>query len=312
MNFRLTRRLAHALDSGTFDGLAGCDAADEADRLCALLTIYDLWLEPIERVAGRVRFQNHPAIAELKIRLEEPFIESLDESSAWTPTTPADVSVDLRRIARGTDDSIYDWVATSADWEQLVSFLAIEGGPDALFDDLVALCQVGIRGLAKVTLGANYWDEMGQGDPTQVHTLLHERLVEAVGLVAIRRDELPVPALQRSALNGLLATNRWLQPEMVGALGLLELQAGPRCRQVVRGLRRLGAPAGAFPFYEEHANVDPLHGKAWLDDAVRPLVDDHPNWAARIVRGARWRAAVNDRFFADVHRALGERSLYVA
>ena len=312
MNFRLARRLDQALDSGTFDGLAGCDAADEADRLGALLTIYDLWLEPIDRIAGRVRFQNHPAIAELKIRLEESFIASLDESSGWTPAASTDVCRDLRRIARGTDDSIYDWVAKSADWDQLVAFLAIEGGPDALFDDLVALCQVGIRGLAKVTLGANYWDEMGQGDPTRVHTVLHEQLVEAVDLPAIPRDELPVPALRRSALNGLLATNRWLQPEMVGALGLLELQAGPRCRQVVRGLRRVGAPSGAFPFYEEHAHVDPLHGKAWLDDAVGPLVDDHPDWGPRIERGARWRADVNARFFADVHRALGERSLHVA
>lgn len=312
MSFRLTRRLEHALESGAFDGLARCDAADEADRLCALLAIYDLWIEPIERVVSRVRFQNHPAIAALKARLEEPLIESLDEWSDWTPTTPTDVCADLRKIARGTDDSIYDWVATSADWDQLVAFLAIEGGPDALFDDLVALCQVGIRGVAKVTLGANYWDEMGQGDPAQVHTLLHEQLVEAVGLRAIPRKELPVPALRRSALNGLLATNRWLQPEMVGALGLLELQAGPRCRQVVRGLRRLGAPAGAFPFYEEHAKVDPLHGKAWLDDAVRPLVEGQPDWAARIERGALWRAAVNDRFFGDVRRALGERSLDVA
>lgn len=312
MNFRLTRRLDQALESGAFDGLVDCDAADEADRLGALLTIYDLWLEPIERVAARVRFQNHPAIAELKIRLEESFMASLDESSGWTPTTPTDVCRDLRRIARGTDDSIYDWVAKSADWDQLIAFLAIEGGPDALFDDLVALCQVGIRGPAKVTLGANYWDEMGQGDPTRVHTVLHERLVEAVDLPAIPRDELPVPALRRSALNGLLATNRWLQPEMVGALGLLELQAGPRCRQVVRGLRRLGAPSGAFAFYEEHAHVDPLHGKAWLDNAVGPLVEDHPDWGPRIERGASWRADVNERFFADVRRALDERSLHVA
>ncbi|MBV8979795.1 MAG: iron-containing redox enzyme family protein [Acidimicrobiia bacterium] len=308
----LTQRLEDALDRGSFEEVGACEPKGEGDRLCALLTIYDLWMEPIDRVADRVRFQNHPAIAEVKNRLEQPFIESLDELSAWAPATPTDLCADLRRIARGTDDSIYEWVATSADWDQLIDFLTIEGGPDALFDDLVALCQVGIRGLPKVTLGANYWDEMGQGDPAKVHTVLHEHLVDAVDLRAIPREELPVPALRRNALNGLLATNRWLQPEMVGALGLLELQAGPRCRQVVRGLRRLGAPSGAFPFYEEHAHVDPLHGKAWLDDAVRPLVEAHPGWAARIKRGALWRAAVNDRFFVHVHRSLGERSLDVA
>ncbi|MBV9412864.1 MAG: iron-containing redox enzyme family protein [Acidimicrobiia bacterium] len=312
MKLDLTSRLDHALESGAFDGLTGRDPSSEADQLGALLTIYDLWMEPIDRVGRRVRFQNHPAIAELKGRLEEPFIESLDKSTGWTPTTTDDLCADLRMIARRSDDSIYDWVATSADWDQLVAFLALEGGPDAGFDDLVALCQVGIRGVPKVTLGANFWDEMGQGDPNLMHTLLHDQLVEAVGLRGIPRDELPVAALRRNALNGLLATNRWLQPEMVGALGLLELQAGPRCRQVVRGLRRLDAPAAAFPFYEEHANVDPLHGKAWLDEGVRPLVERQPDWAPRIERGAVWRAGVNDRFFADVHRALTERSRRVA
>jgi hypothetical protein len=312
VSLELTRRLQHALDTGAFDLLVDCHPADDGDALCALLTIYDLWLEPLERVADRVLFQNHPVVADLKMRLEKPFIADLDESTAWRPTTPKDVCLALRRVSRRSDDSIYDWVANTADWEQLIAFLAVEGGPDALFDDLVALCQVGVRGRAKVTLGANYWDEMGRGDPNDVHTVLHDQLVEAVALPTIPREDLPVTALRRIALNGLLATNRWLQPEMVGALGLLELQAGPRCRQVVRAFHRLGAPPAAFPFYEEHARVDPLHGKAWLDDAVRPLVAAHPGWASRIVRGARWRAAVNDGLFADLERALTERSLRVA
>ena len=312
MKLELTQRLEDALDSGAVDEVAHCDPADEADALCALLTIYDLWTAPIERVGGRVRFQNHRAVADLKARLEGPFIESLDSSSGWQPKALDDVCVALRRVARRSDDSIYDWLAGSADWDQLMAFLAIEGGPDAMFDDLVALCQIGIRGVAKLTLGANYWDEMGRGEPTSVHTFLHDQLVEALGLRAIPCEDLPITALRRTVVNGLLATNRWLQPEMVGALGLLELQAGPRCRQVVRALRRLGAPPAALPFYEEHARVDPLHGKAWLDDAVRPLVEDHPDWAARIVRGARWRADVNDRLFADLHPALTERSLRVA
>ena len=52
----------------------------------------------------------------------------------------------------------------------------------------------------------------------------------------------PEAALERRALGGLLATNRAWQPEMVGSLGLLECQAGPRCRRVVRALRRVQAP----------------------------------------------------------------------
>jgi hypothetical protein len=294
------------------DGLATAEPADEFDAMCALLRIYDLWTAPLDELDGLERFQNHPAIAALKARLEAPFVATLEKWVASAGPVPADACAALRRIVRQSDDGIYEWLATSADWEQLLAFLAIEGGPDGGFDDLVALCQVGIKGSAKVILGANYWDEMGQGDPDAVHTVLHERLVAAIDMPLIQRTELPLSALRRTALNGLLATNRALQPEMLGALGLLEVQAGPRCRQVLRALERLGAPADTFPFYEEHAVTDPKHGKAWLDGAVQPLVERFPDWAPRIIRGARWRAEANDRLFRELHEMLVRRELLSA
>ncbi len=121
------------------------------------------------------------------------------------------------------------------------------------------------------------------------------------------RAELPVEALERVALGGLLATNRWLQPEMLGALGLLELQAGPRCRLVLQGFDRLGAPPGAYPFYLEHAEVDPVHGKDWMDKAVVPTVAERPDWGPRIVKGAWWRSTTNLRFFEAVRSTLTAR-----
>jgi hypothetical protein len=124
----------------------------------------------------------------------------------------------------------------------------------------------------------------------------------ALDLPRITPHELPIEGLERLALNGLLATNRALQPELLGGLGLLECQAGPRCRRVVTALRRVGAPADALPFYEEHALADPRHGKDWLDGAVAPLIERTPAWGPRVVRGARWRASVNQRFFGAVER----------
>ena len=182
----------------------------------------------------------------------------------------------MRMIARrDLVPDVYDWLATEATFAELVEFLAIEGGPDGGFDDLVAICQIGLVGIPKVVLGTNYWDEMGRGVPAAVHTELHHQLVGALELPEIAPEDLPVEALERAALNGLLATNRAFQPEMIGALGLLELQAGPRCRRVVAALHRLGAPPDAFPFYEEHATADPRHGKDWLDRGVTSLVGDH-------------------------------------
>ena len=117
-------------------------------------------------------------------------------------------------------------------------------------------------------------------------------------MTAVPTTELRASALERKCLGGLLATNGYLQPEAIGAFGLLEMQAGPRCRAVMKAFDRLDAPEDARPFYAEHAQADPRHGKDWLDRVVAPLAED-PQWAEGIVRGARWRHAVNERFFGD-------------
>jgi hypothetical protein len=164
---------------------------------------------------------------------------------------------------------------------------------------------VGLSGTAKGELAQNYWDEMGNGDAAEVHTTLHEQLVAALELPTVPPEEQPLEALERSALNGLLATNRWLQPELVGALGMTELQAGPRCRMVLQAFERLGdVPEQALPFYRVHAEVDPVHGRDWVEKAVLPLVAENPVWGPRIVRGAHWRNRTNLRFFAAAHAAL--------
>lgn len=296
----LADALDHALATGEPSGVGDLAPVDAADGLRTLLAIYDLWTGPLPTADGRERFQLDPTVLALKGRLEADLLARLDAGAVTTPA-PADAVDALRRIARrDAVPPVYTWLASEATFGEVVDFLALEGGPDADFDDLVALCQVGIRGLPKVALAANYWDELGRGERGRVHTEMHARLVRAVAMPRIPRADLPEAALERSALNGLLATNRVLQPEMVGALGLLELQAGPRCRHVVRALKRTGAPADAIPFYQEHAEVDPLHGKDWLDRVVRPLVDAFPQWGPRIVRGAAWRSYVNARFFDDV------------
>jgi pyrroloquinoline quinone (PQQ) biosynthesis protein C len=288
--------------------LAGADAlaeltdaqpVDRRDALLTLLAIHDLHIAPIDRLGDRVRWQHHPAVAALKWRLESQvlaWLNGLDAEESWD--LPADAVAAMRMLGhRGLVPEVYAWLAEDADHDDLVAFLTLEGGPDGGFDDLVAACQIGIQGEAKVEMAQNYWDEMGAGQLATVHTELHHRLVAALGIRTVPRHEQPIEALERSVLGTLLATNRHLQREMVGALGLLELQAGPRCRKVIKALERLDAPADAFPFYEEHAVADPRHGKDWLDHVIGSLGTD-PSWAAGMVRGARWRSIINERFFS--------------
>ena len=306
-NAPLTAQLESALDRAA----SGDDSAlrrlsterptGERDSLSALLAIHELFLAPAEVLGPRIAVQSHPAVATLKWALEAEFRGRLDSRIVTGPVTdPVDA---VRRTARSDlVPTIYEWLRDDATWPELVEFLAWEGGPDAGFDDFVALAQVGIRGGPKVALAANYWDELGRGRLDEVHTVLHDRLVEATAMPRIPHDQLPVSALERLAIGAMLATNRALQPEALGAFGLLELQAGPRCRAVVGAMRRLGGPPGALPFYEEHAEADPHHGRAWLAEVIVPLSGHQPDWGERMVRGTRWRAEVNRRFFADAER----------
>jgi hypothetical protein len=309
----LARELQLRLTDGAgLDRLQGRTPDDEGDALRCLLAVHDLSLAPVDALDGRERWQHHPAVAELRWRLEADLLAGLerrDRATAWR--LPLEPVAAMRALgAHDLVPDVYRWLATTASRDELVAFLALEGGPDGGFDDLVALCQVGLDGSAKLELARNYWDEMGRGSAARVHTELHRTLSRALGLPVVPREEQPVEALERAALGSLLATNRSLQPELVGALGLLELQAGPRCRKVVEGLRRIGAEGDALEFYVEHATVDPHHGKAWVDEAVAPLARS-PRWAAGIVRGARWRSVVNGAFFAACARrfiAAGQRA----
>jgi hypothetical protein len=280
------------------------DELSTRDAVATLLDVYALHLAPIDTLAGAEQWQHEPRVAQVKLALERRFRARLGGDD---PVSVAgDVTEAFRAIAHEEMvPSVYDWLARVADRADLEEFLALEGGPDADFDDLVAMCQIGLSGLPKLTLAANYWDEMGRGSLTQVHTELHHDMTEALRVRTIPTDRLPLEVLERRALNGYLATNRALQPEMLGSLGLLEVQAGPRCRRVVAAMRRLDVPAAALPFYEEHATADPRHGKHWIDGALAPVVVDHPEWAPRILRGARWRAVVNGRFFDAMSERFG-------
>ncbi len=308
----LQEQLAEALTGNgrALAALPGASSVDRRDEFLTLLAVYDLHTAPLEQVGDAARFQHHPAVAAVKSRLEAGWLEQLE--LAWlgaghlAEASTAERAVTAMRSVAARDrlPEAYKWLAKDASWPELVEFLALEGGPDGGFDDLVSACQVGLSGSAKVELAQNYWDEMGNGDPAAVHTVLHNELVAAIAMPRVPREQLPVAALERAALGGLLATNRWLQPEMLGALGLLELQAGPRCRLVLQAFNRLGAPAAAYPFYLEHAEVDPRHGKDWLEKAVGPTVAKYPGWGPRIVKGAWWRSTINLAFFQGLHRQL--------
>ncbi len=68
-------------DGSALAGLHAVEPVDRRDRFLTLLAIYDLHSAPIETLGDTVRHQNAPAVAELKHRLETPWLAELE--AAW-------------------------------------------------------------------------------------------------------------------------------------------------------------------------------------------------------------------------------------
>jgi hypothetical protein len=290
---RMRKALADQDPDRALGQLGDPSTPPRVDRLRCLSLIYELHNGKFGHPSWP---QHHPVVARWKWVLERQWLDELAADDAeHRAQLPSDPIAALRALAaRDRLPEVYFWVAKHADHAGIVRFLSLEGGPDAGFDDLVAICQLGLPARAKMELAINYWDEMGNGDSCAVHTYLHEQLSDALQLESVNDES----TLARSALLGLLATNRALQPELLGALGLIELQAGPRSRMVVQGLTRIGAPEEAVPFYEVHAEVDPRHGQGWMDNAIAPVLDEYPGIGERIVQGAMWRSRTNAELFS--------------
>ena len=159
----LVARLKIALDADCTNGARSgaflpvsldVPPVDRTDRLLSLLRIYDLHTAPLQRLGARACWAGHPAIAAVKHRLEREWLAEL-ESASRSLIAEADAVVAIRSLAaKDRLPPVYRWIAKQASLDDLRHFLAVEGGPDGGFDDLVALCQVGLAGAPEDGNGA--------------------------------------------------------------------------------------------------------------------------------------------------------------
>ncbi|WP_018349677.1 iron-containing redox enzyme family protein [Longispora albida] len=182
-----------------------------------------------------------------------------------------------------------DFISAHAGAEDLRTYVIQESLVDGRFDDLLAMMQVGTDGAAKMEIAQNFWDEMGNGKPEEVHTYLFNKIYE---VFEISEDEMEAAMTASDLLAGNLALlvcrYRHLYPEAVGFLGMTEWLVPDRFTNVIRAWERLGLPDVGITYHRLHVQIDSLHAAGWFHNVVVPAAtNDHMRRG--IARGTLWR-----------------------
>ena len=190
----------------------------------------------------------------------------------------------------------HEFMRNEAQPADLRHFVIQESSVDARFDDLLALMQVGTDGAAKMEIANNFWDEMGNGDPAQVHTVLFQKIIDHFEITDEELSEnLSSDALLGGNLAVLVCRYRHLFYEAVGHLAVAEWLAPDRFSQVLHAWRRLDLPPEGIIYHELHIGIDAHHASGWFANVVKPLAND-PVARRAVARGALWRADSSARY----------------
>ncbi|MFT7836790.1 iron-containing redox enzyme family protein [Saccharothrix sp. BKS2] len=285
---------------------AAATGDQEAFRLQQLLLarIYDLFMKiPDEPTA-----EGSVVINGILTALERATIAAEDAAVDWAvvdaaPTTPAEYLSWLKQSARGhrvfKHPYYMKFIRNHATAAHLRKYVIQESVVDGRFDDLLALMQVGTAGPAKMEIANNFWDEMGNGKPAEVHTTLFNQLYDVFDITPQElEDSLTATALLSGNLAVLLCRYRRFYPEAVGFLGMTEWLVPDRFVQVVGAWERLGLPEVGIVYHRLHITVDSQHAAGWFHNIVSPSADS-AYMRRGIARGTLWRLNSSARYLDE-------------
>ncbi|GAA4787749.1 hypothetical protein GCM10023329_43610 [Streptomyces sanyensis] len=192
-----------------------------------------------------------------------------------------------------------EFIRDRATADDLRNYVIQESVVDGRFDDLLALMQVGTGGAAKLEIAGNFWDEMGNGEPAEVHTHLFNQIFRVFDISAEEMERsLTANALLSGNLAVLLCRYRHLYAEAVGFLGMTEWLAPDRFVQVVHAWERLGLPDVGIVYHKLHITIDSRHAAGWFHNVVVPAAESERMRRA-IARGTLWRLNSSARYLDE-------------
>jgi hypothetical protein len=236
---------------------------------------------------------------ELRV-LEGHFIESeraqVEEAASKVPTQPREFAGwldSLKEASAAQSEPLFQWLAEHATHSDMSWLLSQELASEDNLEDLLALAQVQRPWRAKIEMARNYWDEMGQGNTSATSARLLEELRRDLHMES---TEPPVwETLARSNLMLGLATNRRYGFQVLGALALVELNAGGNGALLNAGLKRLGYSGATCAYFGMRETLSPLRAHAWNEGVLLPYVAQDARTAAAIAQGALMRLVADAR-----------------
>ncbi|WP_158083252.1 iron-containing redox enzyme family protein [Streptomyces antioxidans] len=179
-----------------------------------------------------------------------------------------------------------DFLEKRASAEDLRFYLAQETSLDPRFDDILSFLTVGTNGAEKMELVQNLWDEMGNGNPAEVHTTVFAKTLADAGVSKEFIDSnIMLESLVCGNVSAALALSRRHCYKAFGYFGVTEYLTPRRFRSYIVGCRRLGMPGSAYVYHEQHIQIDARHGPAWFKNILLPAIAREPRCAAQIALG---------------------------
>lgn len=311
LDMPLRQRVVNAARRLALD--ARCANAERLDYMHRVLAcIYDYRFSVPDVDIANVDFS--PLFGDIASLLEAAMLDvetnRIDEDMfVGMPTRGADFVEWLKRTMSDHPAGVHpfyrEYLRDTADVPGMKLFLAQETTLDPRFDDILALMQVGTSGSEKMEIAKNYFDEMGCGDENAVHTYLFSKALDTLGIDSEYVESTMLADSRVSGnLSACLVMNQRHHYKAIGYFGVTEYLSPRRFKDLVAGWRRLGLPEGGIVYHDLHIRIDAVHGRAWLDNVIQPLVDQDPRVAREIALGALIRLNSSERYLDKLQNTL--------
>jgi hypothetical protein len=259
---------------------------DDIDELADIRAIEDAWNRHLEN------------------GIKHAFPKSKKEFKTWYFSVNEDYKTAVKPF--------FDYFSQRASLEELALYLAFEQQIDGSFDDTVALAQIGLKGKAKMVLGENYWDEMGNGNEKDVHTIMFANSVNYLEAVLKKSrpdiniaNHIPTEALANGNMLMMYANRRKYIPRLLGAIGILEDTAPDRFKCTVTLMKRYNLSEEVLRYHEVHVCCDCRHGEDILDHVlIASVMQGDQEYLHEVCKGVVIRLNVAIDYYKSLERCF--------